>query len=312
MSTTMKIAATGIRLAATVSPPIGGRLALPLFFSTRPRMRVRADDDATHFAAQRDIITVRGRAVRTYQWGTGTRAVLLMHGWHGRASQFATLTRDLVAEGYRVHAFDAPAHGDSLGRRTDARDWIAAARLLSRNEGPFDLVVGHSFGAFAALAAVRDGLDAPRVVSLAGAGTADAFLAQFSRTIGLPGRAHAAFEHAFFQRLGMTRPEADALLDSLAHPLPDETELLVVHDENDGTLDADNSLALHRAHGERSRLMLTEGLGHNRLLASDAVLDAVLAFSSGGVRALDAARIGDPWEPDAAAPRPADRPTGGR
>lgn len=303
MSTTMKISAAGIRLVAAASPPLGGRLALPLFFSTRPRMPVRADDEATHFAARRDVISVRGHSVRTYQWGTGTRAALLMHGWHGRASQFATLTRDLVAEGYRVHAFDAPAHGDSPGRRTDARDWIAAARLLSQDEGPFDLVVGHSFGAFSALAAVRDGMDAPRVVSIAGAGTTDAFLTQFSRTMRLPARAHTAFENAFFRRLGMTRAAADALLDALAHPLPEKTELLVVHDTNDRALAAEGSLDLHSAHRERSRLLLTEDLGHNRLLADDEVLDAVLAFAARGARALEEAGIGSAEARPVAAPR---------
>ncbi len=292
MSTTMKVAVGGIRLAATASPALGGWLALPLFFSTRPRMRVRQGDEATHHAARRDVIEVRGHRVQTYQWGAGTRAALLLHGWHGRASQFATLIRDLVAEGYRVHAFDAPAHGDSPGRRTDARDWIAAARLLARTEGPFDLVVGHSFGAFAALAAVRDGVDAPRVVTIAGAGTADAFLAQFSRTLGLTDPARTAFESAFHRRLGMTRPEADALFNSLVHPLPATTELLVVHDTRDRALDPAGAVALHEAHSARSRLLLTNALGHSRILAADEALDAVLAFANDGLRGLDAEGIG--------------------
>ncbi|WP_194420934.1 alpha/beta hydrolase [Microbacterium abyssi] len=245
---------------------------------------------ATHHAARRELVQVRGRAaqgyrtVRTYQWGTGTRAALLMHGWHGRASQFATLVRDLVAEGFRVHAFDAPAHGDSRGARTDARDWIAAARLIARDEGPFDLVVGHSFGAFAALAAVRDGVDAGRVVSIAGAGDVNAFHTQFARTMGLSAPALAAFGAAFYRRLGMTRADADAVFDSLAHPLPAATELLVIHDERDRALDVANARALHAAHGGRSRLLLTRGFGHNRLLVADEVLDAVLAFAADGAQ----------------------------
>lgn len=291
MSTARKIAAGSIHLTASASPALGGRLALPLFFSTRPRMRVRTADEATHGAARCDVIQVRGRTVHTYEWGTGTRAALLLHGWHGRSSQFATLVRDLLAERYRVHAFDAPAHGGSPGRRTDVRDWVAAARRLAENEGPFDLVVGHSFGAFAALSAVRDGVDAARVVSIGGAGTAQAFLAQFSRTLGLSTPARAALESAFHRRLGMTSTEVASLFDSLAHPLPATTEVLVVHDTGDRTLDAGNALALHAAHEGRSRLLLTEGLGHNRPLVSDEVLDAVLAFAAGGVRALDEAGI---------------------
>jgi len=291
MSASMRLTVGGIRAAAAASPALGGRLAVPLFFSTGQRMRVRADDEATHDAARRDVIHVRGHALRTYQWGTGTRAALLVHGWQGRASQFATLVRDLVGEGFRVHAFDAPAHGDSAGTDADARDWIAAAQQLARTDGPFELAVGHSFGAFAALAAVRDGVEVERVVSIAGAGDVGAFHTQFARMIGLPAPALTAFRAGFYRRLGMDRTAADALFDTLAHPLPAETELLVIHDRGDRTLDVRNSVALHEAHGERSRLLLTQGLGHRRILAADAPLDAVLAFCAGGVRAVDTARV---------------------
>lgn len=291
MSTLMKLAAGGIRLTSAVSPALGGRLALPFFFSTRPRMRVHSDDEATHDAAHREVITVRGNAVETYRWGTGTRAILLMHGWHGRASQFATLVRDLVAEGFRVHSFDAPAHGSSPGARADVRDWVAVARILARTDGPFELVIGHSFGVLAALAAVGDGLDTRRVAAIAGAGEPRAFHDQFARMIGLSQPALNVFEAAFYRRLSMTRTESDARFNALAHPLPSETELLVIHDEADRTLDVGNARALHAAHGARSRLLVTRHLGHNRLLVSDEVLDAVLAFALDGTRGVDAADI---------------------
>ncbi|WP_309127003.1 alpha/beta fold hydrolase [Microbacterium sp.] len=292
MSTALKIAAAGIRSISSVSPTLAGRFATPLFFSTRPRMRVREDDMATHAAAACETADVRGRPIVTYRWGTGTRAALLMHGWSGRASQFATLVRDLLAEGYRVHAFDAPAHGSSAGARTDVRDWIAAARLIADADGPLDLIVGHSFGAFAALAAVRGGIAAPRVVSIAGAGRVDAFFDEFGRTLRMPSRTRSSFEEAFHRRLGMSRAETASRFDSLADPLPSHTELLAIHDVDDRALSAQSSTDLHLAHGERSRLLLTHGFGHNRLLGSDAVLDAVLAFAAGGVRGVDAAGIG--------------------
>ena len=119
MSSLMSAVGRSIRLTGFVSPAIAGRMANAAFWTTSPKMQVRADDLITHRAARRGVIDVRGHAVTTYEWGTGTRAVLLMHGWKGRASQFATMVRDLVGEGYRVIAFDAPAHGDSAGRRTD-------------------------------------------------------------------------------------------------------------------------------------------------------------------------------------------------
>lgn len=288
MTALRNAAASGIRLVAHLSPRLGGRLALQTFFSTT-RMRVSDDDWATHHAARRATIQVRGREIATYEWGAGTAAALLVHGWNGRASQFATLARDLVGEGYRVVAFDAPAHGDSPGRGTDVRDWVAAMRTLTDAEGPFDLVVGHSFGAFAALAAIRDGVDARRVVSIAGGGTVQAFHDQFLRMLALPSAARASFEASFYRRMKLSRDESDARYDTLANPLPPHAELLIVHDARDRGLDPRNSERLHEAHPAQSRLLLTQGFGHNRVLAADPVLDAVLAFADAGLEGVDRA-----------------------
>lgn len=288
MSALMNIA-TGIRAAGAVSPALAARIALAAFFTTSPRMPVRDDDRHTHTAALRGEIEVRGRRIATYEWGRGTRAALLMHGWNGRAAQFATLVRELVSEGYRVVSFDAPANGDSGGRRTDVRDWVAAAQQLSDSDGPFELMVGHSFGGFAALAAVRAGVETPRVATISAAGTAQAFHDQFAATLQLTPAVKAAFESQFYRRLGLARSVADARYDSVQNPLPEHVELLVVHDTGDRRLDARRSRELHAAHHGRSELVLTQGFGHSRTLQADAVLDAVLAFAAAPYRCTAAA-----------------------
>lgn len=268
----------GIRITSVVSPRLAGELARASFFSTGPRMRVRGADRATHEAAQRGSLLVRDHRIVLYQWGAGTRTALLMHGWSGRASQFATLVRDLTAEGFRVISFDAPSHGDSPKARTDVRDWVDAAQQLSNAEGPFDVIVGHSFGGFAALAAVRAGVATPRLVTIAAAGSAGAFHDQFSRMLRLTPRTHSAFVASFYRSLGLSETEADALYDSLANPLQG-VEMLIVHDRDDRTLSALHSEQLHVAH-PTSSLLVTERLGHNRILGADEVLDAVLAFAT--------------------------------
>lgn len=296
MNALMTVTAASIRTTARVAPALGAHLALNAFFSTT-RMRLRDEDWLTDHAARRARVRVGGTEIESYQWGAGPSAVLLMHGWNGRASQFAPLVRDLVGEGYRVVAFDAPAHGDSPGRRTDVRDWVDAAHALSDAEGPFDLIVGHSFGAFAALAAIRDGVDVRRVVSIAGGGTVQAFHDQFLRMVPLPPAAHARFETSLYRRMELSRDESDARYDALANPLPAQTELLIVHDARDRGLDAQNSERLHEAHPAQSRLLVTEGFGHNRVLAADPVLDAVLAFADAGLTdaGLRVAPLSTPW-----------------
>ncbi|WP_226534102.1 alpha/beta hydrolase family protein [Microbacterium paraoxydans] len=273
----------GIHAAARVSPALAGDLAYRLFFSTSPRMPVRDADTPTFDDARLGSLRVRGVDVSTYEWGRGPRAVLLLHGWRGRASQFAPLVRELVAEGFRVLAFDAPAHGDSAGGRTDVRDWVDAAEQLHTAHGPFTAIVGHSFGAFAALTAARSTVPTDAVVAIAGAAGPDAFLAEFARELRLDPPTTARLSERFRRRLDLDQATMRARYDAVRYPLPAQTALLVVHDRDDGRMPDSDSLRLHAAHGERSRLLRTEGFGHTRVLSADATLDAVVALVTGGL-----------------------------
>lgn len=276
MTASARLLSTGIRTLGAVSPDLSARLALRLFFTTTPRMAVRDADRATHEEARQERIRLRGSDVVVYHWGRGERAVLLLHGWQGRASQFAPLVRELVAEGFRVVAFDAPAHGGSGGRRTDLRDWVELAERLGRTDGPFDALVGHSFGGLAALTAARTGTPVPRVAAIASAASPTAFLTEFSRGLGLSPAVASRFTRRFAARFGLDAAGIAAAYDAVGDPLPDGTELLVVHDRGDRRMPEADALRLHAAHAGRSRLLRTEGYGHNRVLQADAVLDAVL------------------------------------
>ncbi len=89
-------------------------------------------------------------------------------------------------------------------------------------------------------------------------------------------------------------PEPYARVDAVARPLPADVPLLVVHDRGDREVAASESVRLHAAHGDRSRLLLTDGAGHARVLGADATLDAVTAFATGGLPALDRAGLAEP------------------
>lgn len=270
-----------------VSPRLGGDVALRLFFETRPRMPVRSDDAETHAAAERGTVNVRGLELATYGWGSGEDTVLLVHGWRGRASQFARLVRGLVAAGFRVVAFDAPGHGASPGRHTDIRDWLAAIDGLQRTHGRFHTVVGHSFGALATLTAARSGVDVGSVATLAGAASPMPFLDEFSRGMGLSPATDARFRTAFRRRMGVDEASLIARYDAVADPLPTGIELLALHDDGDRQLSPTESTRLVAAHPGRSRLIRTQGFGHNRILSADLTVGAVTALATGGLAAVD-------------------------
>lgn len=281
MTSVPTLISRGIRTAAAISPALAGDLAYRAFFSTSPRMPVRERDEATHSTARRSRLEVHGDEIIAYDWGSGPRSVLLLHGWRGRASQFAPLVRELVSDGFRVVAFDAPAHGSSGGRGTDILDWLDAAEQLQSIHGGFDAIIGHSFGALAALTAARTTVPTRTVVAIAGAASPKAFVDQFSRDFRLSTATRTHMEARFRARLGVDEAEMVARYDAVRHPLPEDTELLVIHDRSDQRMPDADSLRLHAAHEGRSRLLRTEGFGHTRVLQADAVLDAILEQLAG-------------------------------
>lgn len=302
-----------IRIASALSPTIAARMALWAFFRPGAKLAVHDRDAATDLAAQREYLSVRGREVATYRWGAGDRTVLLLHGWQGRASQLAPIVRELVAAGWRVISFDAPAHGASQGRRADIIDWLDASAQLARRHGGFDAIVGHCFGGLAALAVAREDASISSVAVIAGAASPAAFLGEFSAILDLDAATRLRFEQLFYARVGETAASAIEHYDAVAKPLPSATELLVVHDRDDRRMPDPDSLRLHAAHAGRSRLVRTTGLGHTRLLSDDAVLDAVSALVRGaGIRSAARDRTGSrprrrslqPPAPTAASRRP--------
>ncbi|WP_243075844.1 S9 family peptidase [Microbacterium sp. SS28] len=282
---------SALRATSAVSPDLAGSIALRAFFQTQPRLALREADAVTDGAAERDSIRLRSIELATYRWGRGDDTVLLVHGWRGRASQFAPLVRELVAEGFHVVSFDAPAHGASGPGRTDIRDWIAAIDALQQRHGRFRLVVGHSFGALAALTAVRAGTTTGRVATIAGAGTPQVFIDQFTTAmLDLPPRAKAAFEQRFLRRFGLDAASARRIFDAVADPLPAPLELLAVHDDTDRQVPLAATTDLVAAHGDRARFVPTHGFGHNRVIGADQTLDGIVAFAAGGLERVDAVR----------------------
>ena len=222
-----------------------------------------------------DGVQRRGVDVQTYEWGSGPRTVVLAHGWNGRASQFAALARGLVAAGYRVVAFDAPAHGSSAGRRTYLVDWLDTFSALQERYGAFDAMVGHSFGGLATLVGVAGGTDAARVVTIAAPADADLLLTQFQGMLRYSDAVSARMRERFASRYFPGQADPFAWLSSVRRPLPGGVPLLVIHDDGDRMVPYTEAGRIMSAN-PHARLLTTTALGHSRLLAADAVLDAVL------------------------------------
>ena len=265
--------------------PAAARAAYPLLVTPGPRLKVRPADAPTMDEARESTLQVRGRRVVSYEWGSGSSVVLLVHGWRGRASQFASLVRELRYEGHTVVAFDAPACGASEGTRTDAADYLEAMRAMQSRYGAFSGVVGHSFGSLVGLAAIREGFTAARFVGIASIPDAGYLMTSFADRVGLGTAANDRLVRRF-QRLRFSDgPDMLERFSGVRNPV--EVPTLFVHDADDREVSVTASESLHAAHGSSSTLVVTRGQGHVRVLGADEVLDQVVGFL-----AAEPARVG--------------------
>lgn len=295
MSPVMRRTAASLRALARIAPPLAAEVATRYFFRVGPPAGVRPQERAIHEAARRTTIRYRrpastGRAsvdVAVYTWGEpGAPGVLLVHGWQSRASFFAPLVEDLVAAGLRVVAYDAPAHGDSGGRRRTIVDDVAIVRRLSDAEATaWEGVVGHSAGALAAGVALADGVAARRFTSLSGLSAASALATGFFALTGLPPSLRPRFDDLARRRRFPDVPDLYERYDLTRHPVPGAVPVLLLHDTDDRQLPYRHAELLLAAHADSAELVTTTGLGHNRIIRDDAVRRRVLAHLTAQVPA---------------------------
>lgn len=279
----MPAASPAVRAGFATLGRVAPRAALPLahraFFDPGPPAAVREHELEVHRAARRTTIAYRGGEVVSYAWGHGGRTAVLLHGWRSRASRFAAVTTALVDAGFTVRSFDAPAYGDSTGPSPSVLDILALVGTLEEQiPGGFDVVVGHSLGALAGLVAVREGLNARRVVALAPVPRFALLVDGFVRTTALPGRLAGPLTERIAAGLGTTGAELLTHFDTTAHALPAGVQLLVVHDAEDPQVPLHEAKRLVDAHGAGAELLSTTGLGHSRLLSGPEVVAAAADF----------------------------------
>jgi pimeloyl-ACP methyl ester carboxylesterase len=267
-----KLARTGLNGLGRVSPSLAGRLAFHLF-CTPFRHAEPPRETAILRQAERFSIPFRDIRLAAYAWGEGP-TVLLVHGWSGRGPQLGAFVEPLVAAGHRVVAIDLPAHGRTPGRRTNAQVTTEAVLRVGEAIGPLRGVIAHSFGALNTTLALRDGLNAERVVYLAPACRASQAVRGFARQLGLSWPVEWRLRREMERRFGPNIwPQFSGRVCAPRLSLP----ALIFHDLEDLEVPyREGQLLAHSWPG--ARLVVTTGLGHRRILRDERVIEQAVEF----------------------------------
>ena len=265
------------------SPALGGLLAERLWFRlpaspAATSREARTPRGGEPFEVRWAHGTVRGRVYG--DWGNPT--AYLVHGWGGWWQQLGAHVEPLVARGLCVVAFDAPSHGGSGpgahgGRSTTFLEMGDALAAVVAEFGRPTLVVAHSAGGLAAVHALGLGVQPESLVLVAPPDGVVAMLPVFAAALGVGPRSQQVMVRRAERRVGT--PVAELDLVTMAAALPSLPHLLVVHDRLDREAPLAGGVRVSNAWHD-ARLMVTEGLGHRRVLWDPDVVDRVAAFAS--------------------------------
>jgi pimeloyl-ACP methyl ester carboxylesterase len=267
---------TNVRLAASrlLFPELTGAFAEHLFL-TPPVPRDAVATALDLIDARSTLLEHKGRHIATWRWGSmDDPAVVLVHGWGGNAAQMRAFVFPLLSAGFRVIAYDQPAHGVSEGRLTGLPDFADVLAEVAWHHGDVRAVIGHSLGATAAaMAHAWNRIDIRKFVLVRPPSDMLGFSRRFARWHWMPEPVRRAMQAAIEERYGVRWEELE-----LARVAPRlSAKALVIHDRNDRMVPWKQGAALAQK-WQGARFMTTEGLGHRRILEDSAVTQAAADF----------------------------------
>ena len=218
---------------------------------------------------------VENERIAIYHWGQGKQRVLLLPGWNSRASHFKNYIEQLTNLGYSVTGIDPVGHGNSSGNWTNLHQYLAVIHAVSIEDGPYDVVIGHSFGGFCIPYALNHFKIANKAVLLATPNNLTWLFDRFVRILQAPPSVRDKMEQQTEHLLGADCWQNHSVTTQARqlHHIP----ALIVHDKNDTGVPLELAEENHAA-WPGSTLLVTHKLGHHRVLRHPSAVKPVIEF----------------------------------
>lgn len=213
------------------------------------------------------------KEITVYEYGEGQKKVLLVHGWSGRGTQLVKIADELLKMGYQTLSFDAPAHGKSQGKATIMTEFIAAIHEIEKQYGPFEFAIGHSLGGMSILNAIKQGFKVKKAVTIGSGDIIQDILDDFVLKLKLKPKIAVMLKQHFEKKFGESMENYSAHFAAQKVKIP----VLVIHDQDDSEVSVKAAYNIVK-HLENSELMITEHLGHRKILGNEIVINHIKEF----------------------------------
>ena len=213
------------------------------------------------------------KEVVLYEYGKSEKKILLVHGWSGRGTQLFKIADELLKAGYSTISFDAPAHGKSPGKTTIMVDFIATILEIDKQFGPFEAAIGHSLGGMSVLNAIKKGLKVNHAVVIGSGDIVEDIMDDFVAKLALKPAISTLLRLHFEKKYGEKMNSYSAFLAAKETTIP----VLVIHDNNDPEVPVKAGIHIHK-YLKNGELLLTDGLGHRKILGNHKVIERTVQF----------------------------------
>ena len=211
-----------------------------------------------------------------YSWGKSDKTVLLVHGWDAKALDFYKMIPVLVANGYKVIAFDGPGHGVSDGERSNLVDFKEVMlRMIKEKIGLPYAVIGHSMGGGAATYLLMDyDIKVKRLVTITIPTVSKRFFEGMFAAMKAPVKMQKVFFNAMSEEFG--EPIEKYNLIERKDPIKAD-DILWIYDEDDEIVPI-KDIRDFLARRPQIKQLNVKGVGHYSVIKNKHVIDEIVAF----------------------------------
>ena len=227
-----------------------------------------------HESAQKTItISEINKEIVVYEYGKSDKKILLVHGWSGRGTQLVKIADELLKNGFMTISFDAPAHGKSKGNSSIMIEFIASILEIEKQYGPFEFAIGHSLGGMSVLNAIKQSLKIKKAVIIGSGDIIQDIIDDFICKLRLNPEYGIKLRNHFEAKFG------GKMDDYSAYKAAEKTEIpvLIIHDKDDHDVSVKAAYNIQK-HLKNSEIMITDSLGHRKILGNDDVIKKIIEF----------------------------------
>ena len=264
------------KLISFISPKLVTLFAAKLFTTPIKHKIPKRELEMDRKSVQKlTFIPAINKEVVLYQYGESKKKILLVHGWSGRGTQLFKIADELQKAGYSTVSFDAPAHGKSPGKMTIMTDFIATILEIDKQQGPFEAAIGHSLGGMSVLNSIKAGFKLKHAVVIGSGDIVQDILDDFVAKLELKPNISTLLRLHFEKKYNEEMNNYSAYLAAAKTNIP----VLVIHDHNDPEVPVKAGIHIHK-YLRNGEMMLTQGLGHRKILGHNAVIENIIQFIS--------------------------------